>query len=204
MYSSKSYDIVTPFKATAGWCTRFMNRQGLSLRTKTHIGQKLPKDVEDKVLSFQKFVIDERKDHLYSLVNIGNMDETPMCFDMPTSRTVHTKGEHTVSVKTTSHEKDHFTVTLACMADGTKLKPMLVFKRLTMPKDKFPPGVIIKVHPKGWMDEKLINEWVEEVWNERPGGLRKVRSLLVWDMFWAHLCESVKNNRSRKTIHNRL
>ena len=61
-----------------------------------------------------------------------------------------------------------------------------------MPKEKFPNGVIVKVHPKGWMDESLILEWINEVWNKRPGALLKPKSLLVWDQFMAHLCEEVK------------
>jgi hypothetical protein len=34
------------------------------------------------------------------------------------------------------------------MADGTKLPPMVIFKRMTMPKEKFLADVIIYVHPK--------------------------------------------------------
>ena len=192
------YQIETPFKASEGWCTRFMNRTGLVLRTKTHISQKLPKDVEDKVLNFQKFVINERKNHAYLLSNIGNMDETPLNFDVPHNKTVNIKGQKSISIKTTGHEKDHFTVVLACLADGTKLKPMIIFKRKTMPKEKFPKGVIIKVHPKGWMDETLVGEWLEEVWGARPGGLRNAKSLLVWDQFRAHLCDSVKQKLSQQ------
>ena len=40
------------FKASAGWCTRYMRRNSLVLRQKTHIAQKLPKDVDCKVDSF--------------------------------------------------------------------------------------------------------------------------------------------------------
>lgn len=29
---------------------------------------------------------------------------------------------------------------------------MIVFKRKTMPKDSFPPGVVIQCNEKGWMD----------------------------------------------------
>ena len=43
------------------------------------------------------------------------MDETLVWFDMLTSKTV-------VLVKTTGHEKLRFTIVLACMSDGTKLK----------------------------------------------------------------------------------
>ena len=58
-----------------------------------------------------------------------------MWFDMPTSKTVDSVGAKTVLLKTTGHEKTRFTVVLACLADGTKLKPMVIFKRKTMPKD---------------------------------------------------------------------
>ena len=98
------------------------------------------------------------------LVNIGNMDETPVWFDMPTSKTVDSVGVKTVLLKTTGHEKTRFTVVLACLADGTKLKPMVIFKRKTMPKDNFPAGVVVHNHPKGWMDESGVKIWIEKVW----------------------------------------
>lgn len=63
-----------------------------------------------------------------------------MFFDMPGNRTVNVKGASSVNLCTTGSEKSHFTVILACMADGTKLKPAVVFKRKTMPKESFPPG----------------------------------------------------------------
>ena len=40
------------FKASAGWCTRYMRRNNLFLRQKTHIAQKLPKHVDCKVDRF--------------------------------------------------------------------------------------------------------------------------------------------------------
>ena len=139
------------FSASAGWCTRFMKRHSLSIRQKTKISQHLPKDMDNKVLSFQRYIIKKRKEVDYPMCMIGNMDETPMNFDMPSNQTVDIKGKKTIMIKTTVHEKTHFTVVLACTADGGKLPPMVIFKRKTMPKDKFPPGVVVHVHPKGWM-----------------------------------------------------
>ena len=55
------------FKASAGWCTRYMRRNNLVLRQKTHIAQELPKDVDCKVDSFLKYVIDRRKEYSFSL-----------------------------------------------------------------------------------------------------------------------------------------
>jgi hypothetical protein len=121
------------------------------------------------------------------------MDETPMMFDLPENRTVHNKGEKTVTVKTTGHEKTHFTVVLACMADGVKLKPMVIFKWKTLPKKaKFPPGIIVRAHPKGWMDEDGVDCWLKNVWNRHPGALLCNKSMLVWDKFSSHLKDNVK------------
>lgn len=82
------------------------------------------------------------------------MDETPVTYDMPNNQTVAGVGESTVLVKTTGHEKMHFTVVLSCLAESTGLCPVLIFKRKTIPKNlKLPPGIAVCVHPKGWMDE---------------------------------------------------
>ena len=80
------------------------------------------------------------------------------------------------------------------MADGTKLKPMVVFKRKKMPKLKFLAGVIVHMHPKGWTDEDGVKLWTDKVWKKQPGGLMKTKSLLVWDMFKAHVTEKSKDH----------
>ena len=45
-----------------------------------------------KWLNMQNFIISARKDYDYPLSAIGNMDETPMTFDLPGNRTVEVKG----------------------------------------------------------------------------------------------------------------
>ena len=90
------------------------------------------------------------------------MDETPMNFDKVGNKTVDSKGAKTVLIKTTGHEKSSFTVVLASTADGVKLRPMIIFKRKTMPKTKFPVEVFVYVNEKCWMDEKGIK--LEHVW----------------------------------------
>ena len=66
--------------------------------------------------------------HQYPLASIGNMDETPLWLDMPGETTVERVRERSVSGGTSGHDKDRFTVVLAAMADGRKLKPFIVFK----------------------------------------------------------------------------
>ena len=48
------------FLISSGWCTRFMKRNKLVLRQKTKISQRLPDDLEEKITSFQSFVIRAR------------------------------------------------------------------------------------------------------------------------------------------------
>ena len=61
-----------------------------------------------------------------------------------------------MTINTTGHEKDQFTVMLVCTADGGKLLAYVVLKRKTMVKDKFPASVIVLVQQKGWIDEGLV------------------------------------------------
>ena len=87
---------------------------------------------------------------------------------------------------TTGHKKDHFTVMLGCTTDGGKLPPYVIFKRKSLLKEKFPPSVIMRVPPNGWMDDDLVNDWLHRVWESRVGGLAWHRSHLVLDVFCCH------------------
>lgn len=129
---------VTDFKGGHNWCFRLMKQNGLSMRTCTRLAQKMPENYEQKVLEFHCFVIQCWKTHQFELGQIANMDEVPLQFDVPSNRTVVKKGVKTVTVKTSGHEKSYYTVVVACCADGTKLPPMLIFKRKTMPKEYIP------------------------------------------------------------------
>ena len=152
----------------------------------------LPQDYEGKLINFQRFIIAKRKQHNYELRHIGNADQTPMTFDIVLNSTVDKKGSKTVSILTTGHEKDRFTVMLACLGDGTKLPPYDVFKRKTLPKKiTFPNGVIVPCQEKEWMDEAMIKDWLKTVWS-KVGGLRKTKSLLVCHSFRAHLSQPTK------------
>ena len=124
--------------------------------------------MEEKITEIHSFVIKRRRKMNYELQNIGNMDETPVWFDMPAARMIDSHGASTILIKTTGHEKLRFTVVLACLAYRTKLNLMVIFKRKTLPKAKFPSGVVVHVHPNGWMDEDGVVLWIEKVWRSRP------------------------------------
>ena len=60
-------------------------------------------------------------------------------------------------------EKKYVTVVLSATADGT----MLIFKGKmdkTIKKLHIPEGFIINTQEKSWMDEGLMEVWVEEIW----------------------------------------
>jgi hypothetical protein len=93
------------FKASNGWAVRFMRRKGLALRRRTTLVQKLPTDYVEKLIAYQRHIINLRRKHDYLLRQIGNTDETLVFFDMPANITVDTKGSKSVLVKRTGHEK---------------------------------------------------------------------------------------------------
>ena len=76
------------FKASLGWYQRWKHRHSISLHTKTTLAQCLPEDLEQQTVKFHRFVITSRQHHGYSLSRIFNTDETPMRFELPSSRTL--------------------------------------------------------------------------------------------------------------------
>jgi hypothetical protein len=100
------------------------------------------------------------------------MDETPLWFDLPSTRTYDFRGVRTVKARTTGKEKLRYTVILSAMADGTKLPPIVIFRNLVkIPKGSFPRDVVVQVAKKGSMNSDLMNVWKREVLVKRPQGL---------------------------------
>ena len=87
------------FKASLGWYQKWKKRHSISLRTKTTLAQRLPQDLEEKTVQFHRFVIALRQRYGHSLSRLFNMDETPMRFELPSSRTLEFSGSRTVPVK---------------------------------------------------------------------------------------------------------
>ena len=113
------------------------------------IAQKLPQDYEEKLIKSQRYVLVKRKKHDFDLKCIGNADQTPLTFDIVTNSTVSDRGVKSVPIVSTGHDKDRFTVMLACLGNGTELPPYVVFKRKTLPKNlNFPKEVVVRCQAK--------------------------------------------------------
>ncbi|GES91790.1 pogo transposable element with KRAB domain [Rhizophagus clarus] len=182
------------------WVDGFMSHHKLVNRRKTTVAQRLPEDYVEQQGNFLSYILYRRNEHNYPLSLIGNMDETPMAFNLPSNNTIEQSGTKTVSILSTGHERSNFTVVLACMADGTKLPPVIIFKLKNIPREVFPDGVIIRTNPEGWMNENEMTWWIENVWTRRASRNNNPRSLLVLDSFSAHKTDVVKQRfREKKT-----
>lgn len=80
------------------------------------------------------------------------------------------------------------TVTLAVMADQTKLSPYSSSKGI-----QFPKGLHVVVQENSWMEENLITDWIKKVWKRHPDGLLCHLILLVLVSFCGHLMQEVKD-----------
>ncbi|CAG8754052.1 18445_t:CDS:2, partial [Racocetra fulgida] len=59
-FSQHYPDVFETFRASNNWFYRFMNQYDLSLHRQTKLGQKLPQDLQEKVLSFHTFIKNAR------------------------------------------------------------------------------------------------------------------------------------------------
>lgn len=88
-------------------------------------------------------------------------------------------------VKTTGHEKLRFTAVLTCIAEGTKLRPMVILKQRKLPKPKFPKGLVVLIHENYCMDKQGMRIWLKQVWFYKWGGFRKE------NFYWSGICLNV-------------
>ena len=173
-----------------------MNRHCLSMRRRTTVSQRLPRDILSKVTMFIMGIRRLRHSNKYPLGSIGNMDETPLWMDMPGETTICSTGERSVPIRSTGHDKNRFTVCLSAMTDGRKLKPFIVFKGVrAIPELQSVSGVVVAMSRNGWMNEDLTKDWVKRCW----GTLSFRKRLLVWDAYKCHITDGVKSVVKRST-----
>ena len=96
---------ITDFAGTTSWCERFMIRNGLCMRAITTVVLKLPREYKRNIIEFHKYVINVRKKPCFEIEQLGNMDEVPLTFDVPSNKTVDVKGAKTIMIKISGNEK---------------------------------------------------------------------------------------------------
>ena len=106
----------------------------------------------------------------------------------------------TNTMKTTGHEKSRVSVCLTAKADGTKLKPMIVFKgavrECKILCQEFRSQAVVASSPNGWMNTELTHQGVDNV----IGAFSFKRRLLSWDSYECHIEDTVK----KSSVANRV
>jgi len=108
---------------------KFLIKYGYSFRTKTHIGQSMKESSLKDASLFWNEVYNNRLKYGFNTYGVGNMDETPIFFNMYPNKTIAKKGNKTILIKTQSQEKCRISVILCITADGEKLPPFLILKQ---------------------------------------------------------------------------
>ncbi len=188
----KEMEIAPTFTASIGWVQKFMTRHGLCIRCKTTESQKDPAKLIDKLIAYVLQARRLREKFSYNDSDIIAMDETAVWQDMLSNTTVDSIGHNTISMKTTGHEKTKVSVCLTAKADGTKLKPFIVFpgakRESKLLNEEFKAKCVVASSHNGWMNEELTLNWVRNV----LGKFSFTRRILAWDSFKCHVMETVK------------
>ena len=131
---------------------------------------------------------------------VANMDQTSAFFDMIPVKSICKTGSRECIVRTSGSKKKHVNIVLSAAADGTMLPPMLIFKGKTdktIKKLCIPEGFIVKTQEKSWMDEGLMEVWVEEIWLKYVKDVSRQlgfdNSLLTFDAFSAHKTDDIQS-----------
>ena len=155
------------FVASNGLLMKFMKRNNLSMRGRTTIVQKDPSHLTTKLV---KYVIHVRRLSMktnFSPDCIIAMDETAVWSDMVGNVTVDTTGTKDVPLKSTGNEKVKVRVCLTAKADGTKLKPFIVFQsakhEATALNKEFENRCVVASSSNNWMNKELVFKFLRQV-----------------------------------------
>jgi hypothetical protein len=189
------------FIATDGWIKKFLNRNGLSCRKITSVGQEDNRsqfEIRQTVLEYFSS-LREKISNLSPSDYVLNMDETPIYVDMMRNHTISFKGEKNTEVNSTGNQKTRLTVVLTISSAGEMLKAFVILRGLKkVPKCEIPRNVVVGVSKSGSMDQKLMKDWAQSCLNRNGPFNDSGKKLLLLDSFKSHHTEDVLNFLSSK------
>ena len=160
------------------------------------------------MISYLQKLQRERKNGRFPNALIGNMDETPVYFDLVPGKTIDRVGVKSCIIRSRGAEKRHIMVVLTVAVDGSMLPPMVIFKGKRSLKLIASEGVLVSVQTKAWMDEDLMTEYLEHIWQpyvEETAdklGLPYHNALLTLDSFRTHTTDKItKAMEEHSTTH---
>ena len=181
---------------------RLLKRNHLAIKKASHIGQPLPVEADDLINNFISEVVNKK---CYLGINdsqlnrIVNIDETPIFFENPDTKTVDIKGNKEVIINTDGNENRRISVVLTVCSDGSKLSPYCIFegekeKRtekelndLEIIKSKKMFAVCQK---NAWCDTEIFQRWYEEVFLNYEKSINK-KCLLILDKSPSHYNQKI-------------
>lgn len=160
------------FHCQRGLAKTLFAAKKISLRRRTTVSQRLPRELARRISNHLRTVRNLRKARNYSADQIAVVDETGLWVDMPGNSTLEEVGSRTVAIKTTGHEKARFTVVLGARADGSRMHPLVIFKGKRKEKalDRI-TGVVVQMQENAWTNEEIALRWLTSLW----GGIASTR-----------------------------
>ena len=141
---------------------RWLPCKDIVIRRVTRVTQNTRLD-QEQIQDFVSYVNNQIAAFEFLAGNIVNIDETNINFDMSGSRTLATRGERTIGLRTTGY-LNRSTVLLGVTMSGEKLPPIVVFTGtrygriarqlglLDNNKNLFLVGIKYACQPKVWVD----------------------------------------------------
>ncbi len=193
----QSFNVKT-MKAKKASIARFVKKMGYTHRIGTHVAQKNHKNTEEDARHFMSYM--RQKVASMDPDDVINMDQTPIPYSYHTSRTLALKGTKTIHVRSSTSDTKRATLAATVSGSGKLLKPFLIFKGKTDGRiaskelQSYPDDCFYACQPKAWMDEKMMNLWIDLVlvpWKDsrQPG----VVPLLILDAYRVHMMGSIIN-----------
>lgn len=193
------------FKGSDGWLRRWKKRNHIAVRRGTNEAQKLPEEYADLIANFKSEIMDLRRDNDYTDVNIANMDQTMVRFDMASKTTNEERGSRDVRIATTGGAKRGFTVALCATASGYKKPAYIVFKerRGAIPARvlanlRVPANIRLTASQNGWMTGHKMGDWLERIWGPSTDDVRR---LLVLDKACIHTMDATQQELTGTMIY---
>ena len=138
-----------------------------------------------------------------------NMDETAVHLNCTPTRTVHPKGEKTISINIDNSNTARITVAVSVAIDGSKFPLFVIFKGKPGGKIEksldviLPDGIVGCVQRKGWMENVTMDIWYNKVYRPYIAGFDGESGLLL-DDFKVHknseILELMKEDKTNRYI----
>lgn len=112
------------FAASPCWQQGFLQRNRLSMQSRTRHGQTTPEEVNEVVRAFASRVLELLVTH--GIDRIYNADQTGVFFEYVPKVTVNDKGQKTVWVRSGGKDKERLTAMLLGDSEGGKYPPFVV------------------------------------------------------------------------------